>query len=79
MAARLWAIQANGIWTRWAPEFNRWDIYSEARLDIAADPKTGQACYFVNPDGSVHWRNVDQNVNKDLPGISAKRISVGGV
>ena len=75
---RLWAIQANGVWTRWAPEHSRWDIYSEARLQIAADPSTPSACYFINPDGSVHWRDVDNNVNKSFPGISAKAISVGG-
>jgi hypothetical protein len=75
---RLWAIQQNGVWTRWAPEYSRWDIYSETRLQIAADPSTPSACYFINPDGSVHWRNVDANVNKSFPGIVAKAISVGG-
>jgi L-arabinonolactonase len=75
---RLWAIQANGVWTRWAPEHSRWDIYSETRLQIAADPSTSSASYFINPDGSVHWRDVDNNVNKSFPGISAQAISVGG-
>ena len=60
---RIWAIQSNGIWTRWAPEYSRWDIYSERKNFIFADPTTGQACYFVEPDGSVGWRNVDRNQN----------------
>ncbi|MEW6497708.1 MAG: hypothetical protein AB1589_35175 [Cyanobacteriota bacterium] len=75
---RLWAIQQNGVWTRWAPEYSRWDIYSETRLQIAADPSTPSACYFINPDGSVHWRDVDGDVNKSFPGITAQAISVGG-
>jgi hypothetical protein len=75
---RLWAIQQNGVWTRYAPELSRWDIYSETRLQIAADPTTPSACYYIDPDGSVHWRDVDHNVNKNLPGIGAQAISVGG-
>ena len=75
---RLWAIQENGVWARWAPEYSRWDIYSENRRFIFADSTTGQACYFVNPDGSVHWRNVDKNENESLPGIGAIQCSVGG-
>jgi len=75
---RVWAIQKNGAWARWAPEYSRWDTYSESRQFIFADPSTGQACYYVDPDGTVHWRNVDQNVNKSFPGINATMISVGG-
>lgn len=78
VSKRLWAIQTNGIWARWAPEYQRWDIYSEQRKFIFADPSTGEACYFINPDGSVHWRNVDKNQNEDFPGIIANVISVGG-
>ncbi len=78
VSKRLWAIQENGVWARWAPEFKRWDRYSEQRKYIFADPTTGEACYFVNPDGSVNWRNVDQNENKTYPGINATEISVGG-
>ncbi|WP_437615464.1 hypothetical protein WMF20_18605 [Sorangium sp. So ce834] len=78
MSGRIWAIQTNGIWTRWAPEYQRWDVYSEKRAYLAADPTTGQACYYIDPDASVHWRNVDQNQNKSFPGITAKQISVGG-
>jgi L-arabinonolactonase len=77
-SSRLWAIKDNGVWARWAPEYKRWDHYSEQRKFIFADPTTGQACYFVNPDGTVHWRNVDRNQNKTFPGIKAKEISVGG-
>ncbi|MEH1881704.1 hypothetical protein [Nostoc sp.] len=77
-SGRLWAIQENGVWTRWAPEYSRWDIFSETRLAIAADPTTSSASYYIDPDGSVHWRDVDNNVNKDFPGIKAKAISVGG-
>ncbi len=61
------------------PDFNRWDIYSEQRLDICADPTSGSACYFVNPNGSVRWRDVDQKVDKAFPGITAKMVSFGGV
>ncbi|MBZ8182289.1 hypothetical protein [Oscillatoria salina] len=75
---RLWAIQEDGRWTRWAPEYRRWDLYSEARKDIFADPTTGEACYFVNPDGSLGWRNVDRDKNETFPGIKALQISVGG-
>ena len=75
---RLWAVQKNGVWARWAPEFSRWDIFSETRKFIFADPKTQQACYYVDPDGSVHWRNVDKNENKSFPGIKADSIAVGG-
>ncbi len=75
---RMWAIQENGVWARWAPEYSRWDTYSENRQFIFADPATGQACYYVDPDGSVHWRNVDQNKNKSFSGIKAVQISVGG-
>jgi len=78
LSGRLWAIQQNGVWARWAPEFSRWDIYSETRLEIAADPSTSSACYFIDLDSSVHWLDVDQNVNKSFPGIVAKAISVGG-
>lgn len=78
VSKRLWAIQENGTWARWAPEYKRWDLYSEQRKYIFADPTTGEACYFVNPDGSVNWRNVDRNQNKTFPGINAKEISVGG-
>ncbi|MBR8835263.1 MAG: hypothetical protein DSM106950_14860 [Stigonema ocellatum SAG 48.90 = DSM 106950] len=77
-SGRLWAIQQNGVWTRWAPEYRRWDIYSEPRLAIAADPTTPSASYYIDPDGSVHWRNVDSDINEDFPGIKAKAISVGG-
>ncbi|MPY24569.1 hypothetical protein [Shewanella sp. YLB-07] len=75
---RVWAIQAGGVWARWAPEFSRWDVFSEIRKFIFADPKSGQACYYVDPDGSVHWRNVDRNENMSFAGISADIISVGG-
>ena len=75
---RVWAIQKNGVWARWAPEYSRWDIYSENRKFIFADPTTDQACYYVNPDRSVRWRNIDKNENKGLPGIEAIQISVGG-
>ncbi|MDJ6368537.1 hypothetical protein LEA60_25760 [Salmonella enterica] len=75
---RLWAVAQNGVWARWAPEFSRWDHYSEERAFICADPTTGEACYYVDPDGSVHWRNVDKDINKTFPGISAKMITVGG-
>ncbi len=74
---RLWAIQTNGVWTRHAPELERWDGYSEVRQVVVADPDTPEACYFINPDGTVNWRNVDRNINKSLPGIYAKAISVG--
>ncbi len=67
----------NGVWARWAPEYSRWDIYSENRKFIFADPATGQACYYVDQDGSVHWRNVDKNENRSFPGIEATIISVG--
>ncbi|KHT24450.1 MULTISPECIES: hypothetical protein [Pectobacterium] len=76
--SRLWAITDNGVWTRWAPEYKRWDIYSEKRSFIFADPTTGEACYYIDPDGSVHWRNVDKDRNESFPGIKAKVISVGG-
>jgi hypothetical protein len=78
VSKRLWAIQTNGVWARWAPEFKRWDLYSEQRKYIFAHPTTGEACYFVNPDGTVNWRNVDRNQNKTFPGINAREISVGG-
>ena len=78
-ANRLWAIQENGSWTRWAPApYSRWDLYSEKRKFIFADPTTGQACYYIDPDGTVHWRNVDRNENESFPGIQATAISVGG-
>jgi len=77
-SGRLWAIQENGVWARWAPEYSRWDIFSENVSEIAADPSTPSACYFINSDGSVHWRDVDGNVNESFPGITAKAISVGG-
>ncbi|MBL0908200.1 hypothetical protein G5645_09350 [Pectobacterium carotovorum] len=76
--SRLWAITDNGVWTRWAPEYKRWDIYSEKRIFIFADPTTGEACYYTDPDGSVHWRNVDKDRNEGFPGIKGKIISVGG-
>ncbi|ELP5685415.1 hypothetical protein QTT33_004479 [Salmonella enterica] len=76
---RLWAVAQDDVWTRWAPEFSRWDKYSEKRAFICADPATGEACYYVDPDGSVHWRNVDQNINKAFPGISAKMIIASGL
>ena len=77
--SRLWAIQTNGVWARWAPEHSRWDIYSEKKDSIFADPTTDQACYFVEPGGSTGWRNVDQNQNVDFPGITGSQISVGGI
>ncbi len=75
---RLWAIQRNGHWARWAPDLAQWQTYSEKRKFIFADPKTDEACYYVDPDGSVHWRNIDQNEERHFPGIEAKVISVGG-
>ncbi|MBC1238256.1 hypothetical protein [Nostoc sp. 2RC] len=47
-SGRLWAIQENGVWARWAPEHNRWDIFSEKVSEIAADPSTPSASYFIN-------------------------------
>jgi hypothetical protein len=75
---RLWAIESAGNWTRWAPEYTRWDWYSEHRKFIFADPSTQEACYYVDPDGSVHWRDVDTDTNKSYPGITANQVSVGG-
>ena len=75
---RLWAIREDGRWSRWAPDLNKWENYTEKRLFIFADPTTPEACFYVDPDGSVHHRNVDQNFNTPYPGISAKMISVGG-
>ena len=74
---RVWAIQTNGVWARHAPEYNRWDVYSESRLDIAADPRDTSSCYFINPDYSVQWRNVDASQNASFPGVQAKRLSAG--
>ncbi len=75
---RLWAIRENGCWSRWATDLNQWENYSEARKFIFADPDTEEACYYVNPDGSVHWRNVDQDKDCHYPGLVAKMVSVGG-
>ncbi|HLO85777.1 MAG TPA: hypothetical protein VK203_12325 [Nostocaceae cyanobacterium] len=51
--------------------------FIEDVLEIAADPSTPSACYFINSDGSVHWRDVDSDVKQSFPGITAKAISVG--
>ena len=76
-----WVIQQrNPSWARWAPApYLRWDIYKDLdnRVQLVADPTTRSAVYFLNSDGSVGYRNVDQNINKTFPGITAKQIAVG--
>ncbi|EJF5652592.1 hypothetical protein QDX92_004571 [Salmonella enterica] len=75
---RLWALTQNGIWARYAPEYSRWDISCEEKLFICADLSTGEGYYYVSPDGSVHWQNVDRNIRKSFPGIVATMVTVGG-
>ncbi|MEQ9622306.1 hypothetical protein [Coleofasciculus chthonoplastes] len=74
-----WAIQSSS-WARWAPApYTRWDVYNDLnnRVQLVADPTTKSAVYFLKSDGSVGYRNVDQNINKTFPGITAKQIAVG--
>ncbi|MFT5821736.1 MAG: L-arabinonolactonase [Crocinitomix sp.] len=74
---RLWAIDNVGCWARWAPDLRQWQTYSEKRKFIFADPKSEEACYYINPDSSVHWRNIDKGEDRSYPGIKAVMISVG--
>ena len=78
--SRLWTIQGTSSWARWAQApYVRWDIYNDLndRVQLLADPTTGSAVYFLKSDGTVGYRNVDQNINKTFPGIKAKQIAVG--
>ncbi|MDZ8226799.1 MULTISPECIES: hypothetical protein [unclassified Nostoc] len=79
-SGRLWAITTDGRWARWAPApFLRWDIYNDLdnRVQLVGDPLSEGGIYFRKSNGSVGYRNVDQNINKTFPGITAKQIAVG--
>lgn len=75
---RLWAIQENGQWARWAPDLERWEVYSEKRRFIFGSPESGSTCYYVNKNGTVHWRNIHKDMERKYPGITATMVSVGG-
>ena len=40
------------------------------------DPTSEGGIYFRRSDGSVGYRNVDQNINQEFPGILARDITV---
>ncbi len=78
--ASPWAIQGTSALGRWAPApYMRWDAYYDlnGKVQLVAEPGNRSAVFFLNSDGSVGYRNVDQNINKTFPGIQAKQIAVG--
>ncbi|WP_375500449.1 hypothetical protein, partial [uncultured Nostoc sp.] len=48
----------------------RWDIYNDLdnRVQLVGDPQSEGGIYFRKKDGTVGYRNVDQNINKTYPG-----------
>lgn len=76
---RLWTITAQG-WARWAPApYERWDIYNDdldGRVQLVGDPRSEGGIYFLKSDGTVGFRNVDENVNQTFPGILATELTV---
>lgn len=73
-----WAIQSTS-WARWAPApYTRWDVYNDLdeRVQLVGDPQSEGGIYFRKSDGSVGFRNVDENINKTFPGITATDLTV---
>ncbi|NMO13274.1 hypothetical protein HPC49_02780 [Pyxidicoccus fallax] len=78
--SRLWALTPYGMWARWAPApYNRWDYYYDLddKVQIVGDPTSEAGVFFLNADGSVGYRNVDQDITTTFPGIQASQIAVG--
>jgi hypothetical protein len=79
---RLWAITTDGRWARWAPApYNRWDYYYDLddKVQLVGDPTSEGGIYFRLADGSIGFRNVDQDVDASFLGMYATELTVSDV
>lgn len=71
----LWAIDFNGTWARYNSADKSWDPYTGQQSYIFAGAINPGACYYIDENNAVNWRNVNENRNESFPGLKASQVT----
>jgi L-arabinonolactonase len=71
----LWVIDSNGTWARYSTGTKSWDPYTGQQTFIFAGSVAPGACYYIDENAAVNWRNVNDNKNMTYPGLLATAVT----